>query len=71
MEGMRYRDAGARAKKILWITKALEGPVIPGTPLSSVGSATWLDQGKPWAIFRLEEFVYNVDVREYILKRGE
>jgi hypothetical protein len=55
MEGMRYRDAGPQAKKILWITKALEGPAIPGTPLSSVGSATWLDQGKPWAVFQLEE----------------
>ncbi len=71
MEAMRHRDPGPQSKKILWITKSLEGPVIPGTPLSSVGSATWFDMGKPWAIFHLEEIEYNVDVSEYILQRGE
>jgi hypothetical protein len=35
-----------------------------------VGSATWLDQGKPWAIFRLEDVVYNVDVSKYIRQKG-
>ncbi|MGE5641417.1 MAG: DUF6544 family protein [Byssovorax cruenta] len=70
MEAMRYRDAGNQAKKILWITRNVDGPTIPGTKLSAVGSATWLDQGKPWAIFTLEEVKYNVDVKEYILQRG-
>jgi len=36
----------------------------------SVGSATWFDQGKPWAVFTLEEVKYNVDVSEYILQKG-
>lgn len=70
MEAMRYRDAGEQAKKILWITRSVDGPSIPGTQLSSVGSATWLDQGKPWATFTLEEVKYNVDVKGYILQRG-
>lgn len=71
MEAMRYRDAGDQAKKILWITKSLEGKKIEGTKLGAVGSATWLDQGKPWAVFALEEVKYNVNVREYIRQRGE
>lgn len=70
MEAMRYRDSGPGAKKILWITRSVAGPNIAGTNLSAVGSATWLDQGIPWAIFTLEEVKYNVDVTEYIRKKG-
>jgi hypothetical protein len=71
MEAMRYRDAGPQAKKILWITKTLPEKSIKGTTnLSTVGSATWMDQGKPWAIFTLEEVKYNVDVSEYIRRPG-
>ena len=70
MEAMRYRDSGDQAKKILWITQNLTGKNIEGTNLSAVGSATWLDQGKPWAIFTLEEVHYNVDVSDYIRKKG-
>jgi Family of unknown function (DUF6544) len=70
MEAMRYRDAGPRAEKILWITQNVTGSNIPGTKLSNTGSATWYDQGKPWAIFRLEEVNYNVDVTRYIRQPG-
>lgn len=70
MEAMRFRDSGPQARKILWITRNIEGKKIEGTRLSSVGSATWLDQGKPWAVFTLEEVNYNVDVSEYIRQRG-
>lgn len=70
MEAMRCRDAGQEMHKILWITKNIPGKNIPGTKLSAAGSATWLDQGKPWAIFRLEEMKYDVDVSEYIRQRG-
>jgi hypothetical protein len=70
MEAMRYRDSGDQAKKILWITQNIPGQYIEGTRLSAVGSATWLDQGKPWAVFTLEEVKYNVDVSEYIRQRG-
>ncbi len=36
----------------------------------AVGYATWLDQGKPWATFTLEEVNYNVKVSEYIRQKG-
>jgi hypothetical protein len=70
MEAMRFRDAGQGQEKILWITQSLPGSTIEGTVLSAEGAAIWLDQGKPWAVFRLEEVVYNVDVSEYIYQRG-
>jgi len=70
MEAMRYRDAGPQAKKILWITRNVAGKKIEGTRLDAIGSATWIDQGKPWATFTLEELHYNVDVSEYIHQKG-
>jgi hypothetical protein len=70
MEVMRFRDSGPQAKKILWITHNVEGKKIEGTKLDAVGTATWLDQGIPWATFTLEEVKYNVDVREYIRQKG-
>lgn len=71
MEAMRYRDSGDQTRKILWITRTEPGKTIPGTKLGAVGSATWLDQGKPWATFTLEEVNYNVDIGEYIRQRGQ
>lgn len=70
MEAMRYRDSGERAKKILWITRNEPGLAMENSPLSAVGSATWLDQGKPWATFTLEEAHYNVDNSEYMYQKG-
>jgi hypothetical protein len=69
MEAMRYRDAGSPLKKVLWITKTLPGEYIEGTQISTVGSATWFDQGNPWAVFTLEEVKYNVNVSAYIRQR--
>lgn len=70
MEAMRYRAPGDRTK-ILWITRNEKGGTIAGTPLSAAGSAMWLDQGRPWAVFRLEDIVFNVDVRAYVRARGK
>jgi hypothetical protein len=70
METMRFRDSGDQAKKILWITRNIAGKKIEGTQLDAIGSATWLDQGKPWAVFTLEEVNYNVDVSQYIRQKG-
>jgi hypothetical protein len=67
---MRYRDAAPEARKILWFTQNIPGKNLPGSVLSATGSATWLDQGKPWAIFSLEEIDHNVDVSKYIRQKG-
>jgi hypothetical protein len=70
MEAMRYRDSGPQAKKILWITRNVPSKKIEGTQLDTVGTATWLDQGIPWATFTLEEVNYNMDVSIYIRRKG-
>ena len=71
MEAMRFRDSGPNAKKILWITQNLDGKTIDGSVHSAAGTATWLDQGIPWATFTLEEVNYNVDVKDYIRQTGK
>jgi hypothetical protein len=70
MEVMRFREPGEGPPKILWITRNEPGGYIEGTKLSKSGSATWLDQGKPWAIFTTDEVDYNVDVSRYIRQKG-
>jgi hypothetical protein len=70
MEAQRYREAGQGKPKILWVTSNLPGKTIAGTKLSAIGAATWSDQGRPWAVFTLEDVRYNVNVNEYIRKRG-
>jgi hypothetical protein len=69
LEAMRYRDA-ADERKILWIDEALAWDEVDGYTTATVGTATWFDQGQPWAAFTVEEIVYNVDVSEYIRVKG-
>jgi len=69
MEAMRYRDSESE-RKILWIA-ASEGERRIGAAHSrAVGTATWLDQGRPWASFEAEDVRYNVDVRDHLRQRG-
>jgi len=69
IEAMRYRNPGD-ANKILWLPQTAPGQTLPDSKLPATGAITWLDQGKPWAIFTIEDIVYNVDVSEYIRQRG-
>ncbi len=73
MEAMRYRDNGQGQPKILWIIRNELGQPVAGTPnpIPSASSVMWLDQGKPWAHFNLEELSYNLDVSTYIRQRGQ
>ncbi len=71
MEAMRYRESGEDKSKILWITRNEARQPVAGTNINSISSVMWLDQGKPWAIFNVEELVYNVDVSTYILQKGQ
>ena len=69
METMRYQDAEG-GKKILWLSEAREWQTINETLVPSTGAAIWLDEGTPWAIFNVEEIIYNVDVDDYIRSTG-
>ena len=66
---MRYRHLGQGQPKILWILSSEGGQSMAGTNLPSVGSVMWLDQGRPWAYFHVEELNYNVEVRAFIRQR--
>lgn len=70
MEAMRYRDPGEGKAKILWITRNEAPDTLPGLKPAWIGSATWLDQGKPWAMLGIEKIALNADVGEYVVKRG-
>jgi hypothetical protein len=68
-ESMRFKSSNNPAK-IVWMTHADTYGTLCGHKLSTVGSATWMDDGKPWATFTLEDVRYNVDVSEYVRARG-
>ena len=68
-ESMRYKDA-ADETKTLWINEALEWKEINDQLTIAVGAVTWFDDGLPWAVFSVDEVVYNVDVGEYVRRRG-
>ncbi len=69
MELMRYHGPES-AFKVLWMNESLEWGQIDGRPALIKGSAIWMDDGKPWAVFTVEDIVYNVDVSGYIKEKG-
>ena len=69
LEAMRYREA-ADEDKVLWISEAVAWEVLEGQLYLKTGALTWLDQGQPWAVFTVEELIYNVEVSDYVRDRG-
>ncbi|MBN1584050.1 MAG: hypothetical protein JXA89_25295 [Anaerolineae bacterium] len=69
LEAMRYKDA-ADETKTLWINDARAWKKIDGNTLPVVGAVTWFDEGRPWAVFTVEEIVYNADVSQYVRAVG-
>ncbi len=68
-ETMRYQGSTS-AEKVLWMTHALEFGELNGVLTNTVGSATWMDDGKPWATFELEDAQFNVNVAKYVRAEG-
>lgn len=69
MESMRYKGAGS-VDKTLWLNEFLEWSDSGGQRVFAVVVVTWFDEGRPWAVFRVDEFVYNADLTEYIRAKG-
>jgi len=69
MEAMRYREA-ADETKIPWRNEPLGWQTFHGIEIPSPAATTWLDEGTPWAVWTIEDVVYNVDVSEYIRAKG-
>jgi hypothetical protein len=68
-EAMRYKSADSESKT-LWLNEVLEWGKLDGKFILLTGSATWIDEGSPWAVFRVEEVIYNVDVEDYLCHKG-
>lgn len=68
-ESMRYHGATSTTK-VLWLNHLVEWEERDGRPTLKTGAAIWMDDGKPWAVFTLEEIVLNVDVQAYIRAKG-
>jgi hypothetical protein len=68
-ETMRYHASNSVAQT-LWMTHADAYGMLGGVLTNTVGSATWMDDGKPWAVFTLEDARFNVDVSAYVRGSG-
>jgi len=68
MEVMRYKST--TGVKTLWINETSGWATLGGQLLPSTGSSTWLDDGRPWAVFTVEEVVYNAAVSQDIRSSG-
>ena len=69
MESMRYKDA-ASADKTLWLNEVRAWGAVGANTVLTDSALTWFDDRTPWAVFTVEEVIYNVDVQEYIRARG-
>lgn len=67
-ESLRYQDE--RLVKTLWMNQALAYGEIGGYTLMTRSALTWQDDGRPWAVFSVEDVAYNVDVSGYVRARG-
>jgi hypothetical protein len=66
---MRYKDPTS-ATKTLWVNEVRAWGRVNGTSVPTVAALTWFDEGTPWAVFTVEDVVYNGDVRTYITAKG-
>ena len=69
LESMRYKGTDSEGKT-LWINEAGQWDTVDGYTIPAAGAVTWFDEGTPWAVFNVEDVVYNADVREYIQAKG-
>jgi hypothetical protein len=69
LEAMRYKEAES-GEKVLWRNEILGWRAFHGIRIPSPATVTWLDEGKPWSIWTVEDVVYNADVSAYIRSRG-
>lgn len=69
-ESMRYHGPESQ-EKVLWINHNVTWTKVNGQWMATVGEVIWMDDGKPWATFTIEDVRYNVDVNEALLRKGE
>ncbi len=65
LEVMRYKDSKSTTKT-LWLNETRNWATVGGYQIPTTGAVTWFDQGRPWAVFTVEDIVFNVDVQELL-----
>lgn len=68
-EAMRYKEATDETKT-LWINEAIEWQILNGQLALTFGAVTWFGEGTAWAVFSVDEVVFNLDVSETVQRRG-
>jgi len=69
LESMRWRDVGDDAKT-LWINDARRWGEVGGRTVLTEAALTWYGDDGPWAVFRVDEVRYGVDVAAALRARG-
>jgi hypothetical protein len=62
LESMRFKTD----QKILWLNEARVWGDLAGSMVLKSSAVIWMDDGKPWANFEVEEIVLNADVSKTI-----
>jgi len=70
LESMRYKGSDS-GRKVLWLNEVREWREVSGVRIPVAGELTWFDEKTPWAVFSVDDIVYNVDVSETIRARGQ
>ncbi len=65
LEAMRWREPTDETK-IAWRNEPLEWIDSHGIMIPSPAATTWIDEGTPWAAWRIDNVAYNVDVSEIL-----
>jgi hypothetical protein len=68
-ETTRWKEA-TDPEKTPWATEARGWVSFHNLQVPSTGTVFWLNESSPWAVFNIEEVVYNVDVSEYVRAKG-
>jgi hypothetical protein len=62
LESMRFKTD----QKVLWINEARVWGDVGGFTILKESAVIWMDDGKPWATFEVEEIEFNSDVSKTI-----
>jgi hypothetical protein len=69
LDALRWREETDTAK-LPWHGEVLGWSEFHGIKVANPSTLTWVNDGKPWAIWHIEDAAYNVDVSDYIRASG-
>ena len=69
MESMRYKEPDS-ADKTIWLNEVVEWNSLNEEMIPVLTAVTWFDEGDPWAVFTVEDVVYNMNVEDYLKQKG-